>query len=249
MKINAAKIGIFVVGGVVGAVISAVVTRNLVDKTYREAADEEIYKAWKESKTKIDGYKAQIKELEEKISQQKVTISTLADQVRSNGGTPEVKEASEDDDTEDDIRPSVGTSSREDLKDSAKRTYERYSKRYRTNEDDIPEGVEFMSPEIEEKLIEKSGPRVISEEEFSENCLDYTKSDLEFYLFDGKMLSEDGEYLDNYAGLVGENWKLHGHNAGDEVYVRNDHLAADYRIIFMAGAGEEHISMADGWDD
>ena len=153
MKINAAKIGIFVVGGAIGAVISAVVTRNLVDKTYREAADEEIYKAWKESKTKIDGYKAQIKELEEKISQQKVTISTLADQVRSNGGTPEVKEASEDDDTEDDIRPSVGTSSREDLKDSAKRTYERYSKRYRTNEDDIPEGVEFMSPEIEEKLI------------------------------------------------------------------------------------------------
>ena len=249
MKINAAKIGIFVVGGAIGAVISAVVTRNLVDKTYREAADEEIYKAWKESKTKIDGYKAQIKELEEKISQQKVTISTLADQVRSNGGTPEVKEASEDDDTEDDIRPSVGTSSREDLKDSAKRTYERYSKRYRPNEDDIPEGVEFMSPEIEEKMIEKSGPRVISEEEFSENCLDYTKSDLEFYLFDGKMLSEDGEYLDNYAGLVGENWKLHGHNAGDEVYVRNDHLAADYRIIFMAGAGEEHISMADGWDD
>lgn len=249
MKINAAKIGIFVVGGAVGAVISAVVTRNLVDKTYREAADEEIYKAWKESKTKIDGYKAQIKELEEKISQQKVTISTLADQVRSNGGTPEVKEASEDDDTEDDIRPSVGTSSREDLKDSAKRTYERYSKRYRPNEDDIPEGVEFMSPEIEEKMIEKSGPRVISEEEFSENCLDYTKSDLEFYLFDGKMLSEDGEYLDNYAGLVGENWKLHGRNAGDEVYVRNDHLAADYRIIFMAGAGEEHISMADMWDD
>lgn len=249
MKINVAKIGIFVFGGAIGAVVSAVVTRNLVDKTYREAADKEIYEAWKESKTKSDGYKAQIKELEEKISQQKVTISTLADQVRSNGGTPEIKEASEDDDTEDDIRHSVGKSTREDPRDVAKRTYERYSKRFRSDNEDIPEGVEFMSPEIEEEVIEKSGPKVISEDDFSENCLDYSKTDLEFYLYDGKMLSEDGEYLDNYAGLVGENWKLHGHNAGDEVYVRNDRLAADYRIIFMAGAGEEHISMADIWDD
>lgn len=249
MKINVAKIGIFVFGGAIGAVVSAVVTRNLVDKTYREAADKEIYEAWKESKTKIDAYKAEIKELNEKISQQKVTISTLADQVRSNGGTPEIKEASEDDDTEDDPGHPVGKSTKKDLRDSAKRTYERYSKRFRSEDDDVPEGVEFMSPEIEEELIEKSGPKVISEEDFSENCLDYTKSDLEFYLYDGKMLSEDGEYLDNYAGLVGENWKLHGHDAGDEVYVRNDHLAADYRIIFMAGAGEEHISMADVWDD
>lgn len=249
MKINAAKIGIFVFGGAVGAVISAFVTRKMVDETYRKAADDEIYKIWQDSKKKNDENKAKIKELEEKISQQKVTISTLADQIRSCGETPKLEKEPEEDETEDDLRPSVPTSARKDVRTVAKEHYERYSKRYKSDEVEFPGEVEEMSPEIEEELIEKSGPKVISEDDFSENCLDYTKSDLEYYLFDGKMLSEDGEYLDNYAGLVGENWKLHGHNAGDEVYVRNDHLAADYRIIFMAGAGEEHISMADGWDD
>ena len=103
-------------------------------------------------------------------------------------------------------------------------------------------------PELEEIELERRGPVIISEEEFSENMIEYSKTDLRFYMFDGKIISEDGEYLDNYAGLIGEKWQGLGHDAGDEVYVRNDKLGADYRIIWTAGAGENNMQLVDHWD-
>ena len=43
MKINAAKLGIFAAGAAVGAVISAIITRNVVDKTYREVGRHRVH--------------------------------------------------------------------------------------------------------------------------------------------------------------------------------------------------------------
>ena len=79
--------------------------------------------------------------------------------------------------------------------------------------------------------------------------MDYSKENIDYYIYDGKVVSEDGEYLDNYAGLIGEEWLQHGKNAGDTVYVRNDILHADYCITWIAGFGEEHITVTDDWED
>ena len=250
MKINGAKIGIFVAGAAVGAVISAIVTRNVVDETYRKAADEEIYKAWQESKARAKKYQDKIADLEEKVTQQSVTIKTLADQVRRTGGVPvEHNEEDSDDETEDDPRSTVYTGKRETVRGQ----YERYASRYQADEIEFPRDDDEYhqeEAELEEENIRKSGPVVITEDQFSTTCMDYGKEDLRYFLYDGKILSEYGEYLDNYAGIIGEDWKLHGHErAGEEIYVRNDRLQADYRIIFTAGAGESNVNMSDIWDD
>lgn len=252
MKINWKSVGTFIFGAAVGGVVSAVVTRNVVDKTYRDAADKQICEAWKESKSRMDGYKSKIKDLEEKIKQQSVTIQTLADQIRSCGGTPVMPKDDSDDETEDDrssLHKSEGKHGR--TKQEADRAlYQNYAGRYRRNE---PAEAEFpmeddVDPEEEEEAIRKRMPVVISEDTFSTTCMDYSKDDLHWYMFDGKMLSEDGDYIDEPAHLVGLDWENHGENAGDEVYVRNDNLRADYRIIFTPGAGEESISHTDAWD-
>jgi hypothetical protein len=80
--------------------------------------------------------------------------------------------------------------------------------------------------------------------------MEYSKEELTYYIYDGKLISEDGEYLDNYAGIIGEDWLSYGKRAGDEVYVRNDNLMADYMITFVAGFGEQHITDSnDEWED
>ena len=252
MKINWKSVGIFVAGSVVGGIISAVVTRNVVDKVYRDAADEAIAEAWKESKKRQEGLKGKLKEANEKITRQNVLIQSLTDQVRACGGVPTVPE-DDGDETEDDIRPSVPKSDGQHgrtKRETERALYEGYAGRYRRSE---PAEAEFPpddkpDPEELEDEIARRGPVVISEDEFAQTCMDYGKEDIRFYMYDGKMISEDGEYVDEPGYLVGWDWKLHGRNAGDEVYVRNDNLHADYRIIFTAGAGEESISHTDVWD-
>ena len=222
----------FLLGGAVGGVISAVVTDKMVDKEYRKAADEEIFEATNAANERIKGYKDQIKELQEKIARQKVTINTLADQVRegSNGDPADI--LSDEDDPEADP-----------------------AKRYSGEIDEDPdysEEAEFPEepdPEEEEEAIERRGPVIIAEEAFAWTAMDYSKENIDYYIYDGKVVSEDGEYLDNYAGLIGEEWLQHGKNAGDTVYVRNDILHADYCITWIAGFGEEHITVTDDWED
>lgn len=249
MKIKGRDVAIFVFGSAVGAVISAVVTRKMVDETYKKAADDEIFKIWQKSKEKSKADQEKIKELEEKISQQNVTIRTLADQVRKSGGVPT---AEEEPDGEDDAESDPGqtiSGGKSSSREAEREEYVRYSKQYTGTEDEyaeFPYDDDDYHQVREEKLM-KSEPRVISEDDFSNNCMDYGKESLHFFLYDGKILTEDGEYLDNYASIIGENWKLHGKNAGDEVYVRNDYLQADYCVIFTAGAGEDNMDVSDIW--
>ena len=248
MKINWAKVGIFAAGAAVGGVISAIITRNVVDKTYRKAADDEIYKAWEESKARRKADKDKIKELEEKIKQQNVTIQAQADQIRLCGGVPvEEKTESEADETEDDIGSAVSKSDRRAGSGSGydtRRRYTAYSRIYDRAEAEFPmeEG-----PEEEEMSENESNktPYVISEDDFSCQCLDYSKDDLRFYMADGKMLDEEGGFIDEPSYIVGTDWENMAKNAGDEVYVRNDSLCADYRIIFTAGAGENYMDVSD----
>ena len=249
----------FLLGGAVGGVISAVVTDKMVDKEYRKAADEEIFEATNAANERIKGYKDQIKELQEKIARQKVTINTLADQVRegSNGDPADIL-GDEDDPEADPGLTKVQRSPRKDKKhayEPSKRGYTAYAKRYSGEIDEDPdysEEAEFPEepdPEEEEEAIERRGPVIIAEEAFAWTAMDYSKENIDYYIYDGKVVSEDGEYLDNYAGLIGEEWLQHGKNAGDTVYVRNDILHADYCITWIAGYGEEHITVTDDWED
>ena len=257
------KVLIFAAGAAVGAVISAFVTNRVVEKTYRDAADEEIFEANKLANDRIKKYKDEIKELKEKISRQKVTINTLADQVREGKGDGDLSDIlGDDEDGEDDprLRSAVKKVEREveDFREFRKNpTYTRYTSRYgatTVEEDDgglYSDGTEFpfgeVDPEEEEDCIRENSPRMIDEDAFANTALSYSKEDLYFFLFDGKVVSEDGEWIENYQALTGsfdEN-----KDAGDEIYIRNDELAVDYRIEFRAGFGEEAISMTDIWED
>lgn len=249
----------FLLGGAVGGVISAVVTDKMVDKEYRRAADEEIFEATNAANERIKGYKDQIKELQEKIARQKVTINTLADQVRDGSkGDPSDILADEDDSEADLGSKTVRRSPEKNTRpayEPLRRGYTAYAKRYSGEIDEDPdysEEAEFPEepdPEEEEEAIERRGPVIIAEEAFAWTAMDYSKENIDYYIYDGKVVSEDGEYLDNYAGLIGEEWQQHGKNAGDTVYVRNDNLHADYCITWVAGYGEDHITVTDDWED
>ena len=245
---------IFAAGAAIGAVVSAFVTNRVVEKTYRDAADEEIFEANRIANDRIKKYKDEIKELKEKISRQKVTINTLADQVREGKKDGDLSDIL-DEDGEDDPRLRAAAKKverkAEDPREFRKNpTYTRYTERYGGTKVDEPEeeDVEFpFDPDEEEDCIRENSPRLIDEDTFSNTAMSYSKEDLYFFLYDGKVVSEDGEWIENYQALTGpfdEN-----KDAGDEIYIRNDELAVDYRIEFRAGYGEEAISHTDIWDE
>lgn len=244
------KAVIFAAGAAIGGLVSAVVTRQLVDKTYRDAADEEIFEATKKYNAKIMSANDEIAQLKAKIARQKTVIMTLADQLRENNNDMVKDLISEDDDPEDDPGHKSDISK---VKGKAEPSYERfdytkYANRYsRSHEGDEPEEVEF-DPEEEEEAIRHNSPRQIDEGAFSTTALDYGKEDLFYYLFDGKVISEDGEWIENYERLTGP-IDVSGNPVGEEIYIRNDELAIDYHITFVAGFGEEAMSHTDIWDE
>jgi hypothetical protein len=259
MKINWGKVAAFLAGGCVGAAISAFVTDKVVSKAYSRAADDEIHEINSVANERIKKARKEVTELKQKVAQQKVTINTLADQVRESG-----KDVSDilkdDDDSEDDPGPKkVHGSPRKSPESKSRAAYTAYSRRYSgeiDDESDYSEEAEFPEddpdPEEEEAVIEERGPVIISGETFDYTALDYIKELLDYYIYDGKVVNEDGEYLDNYAHFIGEEWLKYGKNAGDTVYVRNDFYAADYCITWVADYGEKHINVNasdSDWED
>ncbi len=251
MKISWSKIGIFLAGGCVGAVISAFVTDKTVSKAYSRAADDEIHAINTTANERIKKAREEVTELKKKVAQQKVTINTLADQVRESG-----KDVSDilkdDDDGEDDPGQVDERKPVESREETGKRPYRTYARRYHGTEvSRDEEEVEFTEEdaELEEIYLKQNSPRVIDAESAKTTPDGYSRTDLYYYMYDGKVLSEDNEYLDNYAGLIGEEWLSGDHEDGDEVYVRNDELCADYCIEFRGGYGESHISQTDIWED
>lgn len=263
MKRGLSNFVFFLAGGVVGGVISAIITDKLVDKEYRRVADEEIFEANQAANERIKAYKAEIKDLQEKIARQKVTINTLADQVRegTKGDLSDI--LGEDDDSEDDPGPEkVHGSPRKSSESESRARYTAYARRYSGqiggsgDEIEEDEDAEFpeteLDPEEEEAIIEQRGPVIISEETYDYTALDYAKESLDYYIYDGKVVNEDREYLDNYAHFIGEEWLKYGKNAGDTVYVRNDYYATDYCITWVADYGEKHIDVNASdvdWED
>jgi hypothetical protein len=251
MKINWGKVASFLAGGCVGAAISAFVTDKMVSKAYSRAADDEIHEINSVANERIKKARKEVTELKQKVAQQKVTINTLADQVRESG--KDVSDILKDDDDSEDDPGQVNERKPVERREKAeKSSYRSYARRYRRAEDrDDEEDVEFTEEEAEdeEEAIRHNSPRVIDADTAKNTPDGYSRTDLYYYMYDGKVLSEDNEYLDNYAGLIGEDWLSGDHEDGDEVYVRNDELCADYCIEFRGGYGESHISQTDIWED
>ena len=143
---------IFAAGAAVGAVVSAFVTNRVVEKTYRDAADEEIFEANRIANDRIKKYKDEIKELKEKISRQKVTINTLADQVREGKKDGDLSDILDDEDGEDDprLRSAVKKVERKDKEyyQGVKKSpvYTKYTGRYgghsvEEDDDEYPDGM------------------------------------------------------------------------------------------------------------
>lgn len=248
MKKWISKAIIFATGAAVGGFISMIVTRQLVDKAYRDAADEEIYEATKTYNEKLLKRNDEISKLKEKVARQKTVIMTLAEQLKENNKDMLKNIIEDDDDQEDDLghEQAVPKLERKTETSVSALPYRKYSSRYSPTEIEEEE-IEFK-PEEEEDSIRHNSPRMIDESSFATTAFDYGKEDLFFYLFDGKMISEDGEWIDNYERLTGP-IDTSGNPVGEEIYVRNDELAIDYHITFMAGFGEEAISMTDIWEE
>lgn len=77
---------------------------------------------------------------------------------------------------------------------------------------------------------EMTEPFVISEEQFSEEHPEFTKSTLIYYARDGVIAEEDDSLLDDQLGAVGDDWITKIDKQHPVIFVRNPKLGIDYEI-------------------
>lgn len=251
MNIKLCKLLIFSAGAVIGAVISAFATKKVLQKKYWDEFDKELNEQSLRHKDDMKALKEENTELREKISQQNVAIKTLADQVSGKKCVEEGTLAA-DTDAEEDRQTSGGGENV--LEREAKAARQRYSAAMGEDciEDDFPgEDGYFSEEEIEteELIVMADKIQRIDETDFDTSCFDYSKEELTYYTRDGKMVTEDGEWMEQYAEFVGDFWTGDVNN-GDVIFVRNNYYNADYMITVKADFGEDHITYSgDEWED
>lgn len=249
MNVRLCKLLIFSAGAVIGAVISAFATKKVLQKKYWDEFDKELNEQSLRHKDDMKALKEENTELREKISQQNVAIKVLSDQV--SGKNPlENAENSPDDDSEEDRQDAGGGQTVTEREAEAARR--QYSGEEDELLDDSPgEDGYFTEEEVEteELIVMASKIQRIDETEFDTTCFDYSKEELTFYTRDGKMVTEDGEWMDKYPEFVGDFWTGDVNN-GDVIFIRNNYYNADYMITVKADFGEDHITYSDDeWGD
>ena len=249
MNRKLAKTIIFLAGTVVGAVISAVVTKKVVGKVYWDECDKELNEASIKHRDQLKALRAENEELKETISRQNVCIQTLNDKLAGKivGSESDEGSGNESDDKEAD-RSYYIRSEEEPEKEAVRKKYTSYRAKY-GSEDADEDYISEEEVEADEQEIKQKGPYLISAEDVASGDVDYPIEELRYFIWDGKVLNEDGEWLDNYAMFIGEKWLEGNNEQGDFKYVRNDYYCTDYQIEFVAGYGEEHITMNGGWED
>lgn len=248
MNKNVAKTLIFMAGAAVGAIISAFATKKVVEKAYWDECDKELNEQNLRHKEELKEYKAKIDELQATISQQNVAIAVLGKKVSdaTEVSSPEKEEKSDDDDSEGD-RP--GQNSTEDSEYERKRG--QYWAKSRDPQEFYDEDEEEDAENIEEN-IKNTGPYVIDQLLYETTAMDFRKEDASYYIYDGKVVDADGEWMERYDVLLGTDWLDGEHKNGDVVYVRNEYYMVDYEIIFVADYGERHMNVGlsdDDWED
>lgn len=248
MNIKLCKFLIFSAGAVVGAVISAVATKKILQKKYWDEFDRELNEQSLRHKDDMKALKEENADLRAKISQQSVAIQTLADQI-SGKKCVEEGELVIDSDAEEDRSTASGGKNRVEREAEAARR--RYTGSEDEFEDDIPGEDEYFSEEeveTEELVVMSEKIQCIDETDFDTTCFDYSKEELTFYTRDGKMVTEDGEWMEKYPEFVGDFWTGDVNN-GDVIFIRNNYYSADYMITVKADFGENFITYSDSdWE-
>lgn len=250
MNIKLYKFLIFSAGAVVGAVISAVATKKILQKKYWDEFDRELNEQSLRHKDDMKALKEENAELRAKISQQSVAIQTLADQISGKKCVNEGGIAADSDAEEDRSTASGGENRAEREAEAARRRYTAAMGEDGV-EDDIPGEDEYFSEEeveTEELIIMSEKIQRIDETDFDTTCFDYSKEELTFYTRDGKMVTEDGEWMEKYPEFVGDFWTGDVNN-GDVIFIRNNYYNADYMITVKADFGENFITYSDSdWE-
>jgi len=80
-------------------------------------------------------------------------------------------------------------------------------------------------------------PYVISEADYIETNLNYSKEMMSYYPEDDVLVDIDDEPVVNYSSLVGDNLKerFEYEPDVDEIYIRNDNISRDFDIIAKEG--------------
>lgn len=250
MNIKLCKFLIFSAGAVVGAVISAVATKKILQKKYWDEFDRELNEQSLRHKDDMKALKEENAELRAKISQQSVAIQTLADQISGKKCVNEGGIAADSDAEEDRSTASGGENRVERETEAARRRYTAAMGEDGV-EDDIPGEDEYFSEEeveTEELVVMSEKIQRIDETDFDTTCFDYSKEELTFYTRDGKMVTEDGEWMEKYPEFVGDFWTGDVNN-GDVIFIRNNYYNADYMITVKADFGENFITYSDSdWE-
>lgn len=233
-----AKMLIFAAGAVVGAVISALATKEVVKKAYWDECDRELNDLNLRHKGETKALRDEIDELKQTILQQKVAIQVLSEQV--SGGNSVEKEPEESENDPEDDRFSAENGPERDENEAGEALRRGYSGT--DLDEDLAQEEEI---EAEEAHVEQNRVHFIDEITFDTTGFEYGKEELRYYIYDGRVLNEDGEWLENYADFIGEAWREGDHKHGDTAYIRNEYYLTDYMISFVAGYGEEHISVSD----
>ena len=253
MNVRLCKFLIFSAGAVIGAVISAFTTKKVLQKKYWDEFDRELNDQSLRHKDDMKELKEENESLKATISQQNVAIKVLSDQV-SGKNPAEEGESGPDDDSEVDPR---GSGSSEN---SPEREAERVRRRYSGQNDDEDDGIEEDIPgeddyfteeeaEMDELVVMSEKYHRIDETDFDTTCFDYGKEELTFYRWDGKMVTEDGEWLERYPEFVGDDW-VEGAKNGDVIFIRNDYWLTDYKIEVKDDFGEGYITYSESeWED
>ena len=264
MKIK--SLGLFVGGVVIGALGGVAVTYHYLAVKFRDEEDEEIAKAKARYDKQLEEAKKVETELRQEIAEKDATIKTLTNAAAGVTGAnePETEDKGEEQDTSGDDssdpdpdRRQEGTSERSDSDRYWRRqTCQRVEKiaqeqNYYYDEDSEYDPDDMVaaedSPLEEDNYHDEDAPPpyVISEYAFAETCTDWSKVAYSWYPYDGSVVSEDKELVDNFERYLGTEWMSELKKVGDECYVRNERLELDALITLCSGVGADNISLED----
>ena len=243
MNVRLCRLIIFTAGAAVGAVVSHFATKRVVERMWWDECDRELNELNLKHKEDMKSLRDEIAQLKDTVTQQTVSIQTMREKLEKYEGSSDSGTVSDDEECD---RPKDQLSEAEAYNRALQRRYGGTDED--ELEDDYPREDDDYHEE-EEIVIEQHKMERIDELTFDTTGFEYGKEELRYYMYDGKVVNEDGEWLDNFAEFVGDGWINEGKN-GDVIYIRNWYYLTDYKIIFIADFGEGHISYTGSdWED
>lgn len=244
MNAKLTKAIIFGLGAAVGAVVSAIATKRVVEDAYWEACDKEINESNLRHAKEVETYKNTIADLKADLVRKEVVIQDLEERVHRERQAQESSEEEVSDDEDPDRR-----SEDESEVAGTGEPGRPYYAAFEPEEDE--EECEYADDEDESGGDSSRIPRPIHELDYDTTHMDYAKNVWKYYIRDGKIITEDGEYMDGYALFIGEDWLSGPQQNGMVKFIRNNYFRADFKIEFIADFGERHMSTSSDevWED